>query len=305
MRRLIFSSFALVAILLLAVSGCPVSLETGAQPQNGQATALPLKADSVRFAVIGDSGSGNTAEYEVAQQMQRLQASTKFNFVIMVGDNLYGGSAPKDYEERFAQPFKPLLDTGVKFYAALGNHDNTNEISYAPFNMNGNRYYTHQEGDVEFFVLDSNYMDGRQLEWLKAELQKSTSPWKIAYFHHPLYSSGKRHGSSTDLRAVLEPIFRQYGINVVLSGHDHVYERVAPQNGIYYFVMGSSGQLRSGGLANDSLRAAGFDTNQSFMVVEITGDEFYFQTVSRKGEIVDSGVYKRQTQAAPAGERAQ
>ncbi len=298
MRRLILTSFALGTILLLAVSSYTVSLEAGSQPQNGQTTALPLKANSVRFAVIGDSGSGDAAEYDVGQQMLRLQESTKFSFVIMVGDNLYGGSAPKDYEDRFARPFKTLLDSGVKFYAALGNHDNTNEVSYAPFNMNGNRYYTHTEGDVEFFVLDSNYMDGRQLDWLKAELQKSTSPWKIAFFHHPLYSSGKRHGSDTDLRAVLEPIFRQYGINVVLSGHDHVYERVAPQNGIYYFVMGSSGQLRSGGLGRDSLRAAGFDTDQSFMVVEIAGDEFYFRTISRTGETVDSGVYQRQTQTA-------
>jgi hypothetical protein len=304
MRRLIPTSFALGAVLLLAVSVCMVSVEAGSQPGNGHTPALPLKPNSVRFAVIGDSGSGDSAEYEVAQQMQRLQESTKFNFVIMVGDNLYGGSAPKDYEDRFARPFKPLLDGGVKFYASLGNHDNVNEVSYAPFNMNGNRYYTHIEGDVEFFVLDSNYMDGRQLEWLKSELQKSTSPWRIAFFHHPLYSSGKRHGSDTDLRAVLEPMFRQYGVNVVLSGHDHVYERVAPQNGIYYFVMGSSGQLRSGGLGSDSLRAAGFDTNQCFMVIEITGDEFYFRTVSRKGEIVDSGMYKRQQpQATGAQER--
>jgi 3',5'-cyclic AMP phosphodiesterase CpdA len=293
MRRLKFTP-VLIAALLLTVAASSQTASGGSLSPISQAPGLPLKPDSVRFAVVGDSGSGDRAEYETAEQMQKFQRASRFSFVIMLGDNLYGGSAPGDYENRFARPYKSLLDSGVKFYASLGNHDNVNETAYAPFNMNGNRYYTYTQGEVQFFVLDSNYVDGPQLEWLKRELAKSAAHWKIAYFHHPLYSSGKRHGSDADLRTVLEPLFVKYGMNVVLSGHDHVYERIVPQNGILYFVMGSSGQLRSGGLGSDSLRAAGFDANQSFMAVEIAGDEFYFQAISRTGQTVDSGVFKRQ-----------
>ena len=297
MRRLTLTRLLWAALVLCA----SVQLQGGSsQSPISPAPGLALKPDSVRFGVIGDSGSGDKAEYETAQQMQKFQQTAKLTFVIMLGDNLYGGSAPSDYENRFAQPYKPLLESGVKFYASLGNHDNVNETQYAPFNMNGNRYYTYAQGEVQFFVLDSNYMDGPQLEWLKRELAKSTASWKIAYFHHPLYSSGKRHGSDADLRTVLEPLFVKYGINVVFSGHDHVYERVVPQNGILYFVMGSSGQLRSGGLGNDGLRAAGFDATQSFLAVEIAGYELYFQAISRSGQTVDSGVFRRQGADAPA-----
>jgi predicted phosphodiesterase len=300
MRRLTLRR-TLLAGLLLSISA--PFLAIGQSPIS-QTSGLPLKPDSIRFAVIGDSGSGDRAEFETAEQMQKFQLASQFNFVVMLGDNLYGGSAPSDYENRFARPYKPLLDGGIKFYASLGNHDNVNETQYAPFNMNGNRYYSFTQGAVQFFVLDSNYMDGPQLEWLKTELAKSSSRWKIAYFHHPLYSSGKRHGSDTDLRTVLEPLFVKYGMNVVLSGHDHVYERVVPQNGILYFVMGSSGQLRTGGLANDPLRAACFDSSQSFMAVEIAGDEFYFQAISRTGQTVDAGVFKRQTTESTAAAAA-
>jgi predicted phosphodiesterase len=296
MRRLMVPRLLLASALVLCMSvQFQAGAASGSQPGAAQTAPLPLKPNSVRFAVIGDSGSGDRAEYETAEQMEKFQQSSKFSFVIMLGDNLYGGSSSKDYENKFARPFKPLLDSGVKFYASLGNHDNTNETAYAPFNMNGHRYYTYRQSDVEFFVLDSNYMDGAQLDWLRTELAKSTASWKIAYFHHPLYSSGKRHGSDTDLRTVLEPLFVKYKINVVLSGHDHVYERLVPQNGILYFVLGSSGQLRSGGVGNDSLKAAGFDTNQCFMAVEIAGEELYFQAISRSGQTVDSGVFKRQT----------
>ena len=83
------------------------------------AATLPLTPNSVRFAVIGDSGSGDSAEYQIGQQMAKMKQIARFDFVVMVGDNLYGGSAPGDYEQRFARPFKLLLDDGVKFYAAL------------------------------------------------------------------------------------------------------------------------------------------------------------------------------------------
>ena len=98
----------------------------------------------------------------------------------MMGDNLYSGSGEKDYQKKFEEPYKPLLDAGVKFYAALGNHDNPNERFYKPFNMNGERFYTFKpKTGVRIFALDSNYMDKPQLDWLEKELAASGSDWKI------------------------------------------------------------------------------------------------------------------------------
>jgi predicted MPP superfamily phosphohydrolase len=87
---------------------------------------FPLKDNSVRFAAIGDMGTGQAPQYEVAQCMVTARHTFPFDFVIMLGDNIYGGSTPKDFEQKFEVPYKPLLDAGVKFYASLGNHDNPN-----------------------------------------------------------------------------------------------------------------------------------------------------------------------------------
>ena len=255
---------------------------------------FPLKSDSVRFAAIGDMGTGEQPQYETAQQMLKSRQAFPFDFVIMLGDNIYGGSKPADYERKFAAPYKPLMDAGVKFYASLGNHDNTNERFYKPFNMNGESYYTYKKGDVRFFVLNSNYMDPKQSAWLETQLRDAgKGDWKICYFHHPLYSSGKFHGPSLDLRQLLEPLFIKYGVDAVFAGHDHVYERVHPQHGIYYFTEGASGELRPGNLAQSAITDKGFDTDRSFMLIEIAGDEMHFQTISRTGVTVDSGVIQR------------
>ncbi len=213
--------------------------------------------------------------------------------VIMLGDNMYGGQKPKDFVTKFEQPYKPLLDQGVRFYASLGNHDNQNNRFYKPFNMGGERYYTYAKNNVRFFVLDSDLLDSKQLAWIEAALKDSSDEWKICYFHHPLYSDGRTHGSQIDVRVALEPLFVKYGVNVVFSGHDHVYERIKPQKGIYYFVSGAAGQLRKGDVRWSELTAAAFDRDQSFMLVEIAGRDLQFRVISRTGQTVDSGAIKR------------
>jgi predicted phosphodiesterase len=256
--------------------------------------AFPLQAHSVRLAVIGDMGTGEQPQLEVAQQMVRSRAAFPFEFVITLGDNIYTGSRPADYEKDFAAPYKPLLDAGVPFYATLGNHDTTNERFYKPFNMNGANYYSYKKGNVRFFALDSNYMDQKQVAWIEAQLQGAgNSDWKVCYFHHALYSSARFHGAATDLRRTLEPLFVKYGVDVVFAGHDHVYERVLPQQGIYYFTEGASGSLRPGNLSPSAITAKGFDADRSFLLIEFAGDDMYFQATSRTGVAVDSGVIHR------------
>jgi hypothetical protein len=141
----------------------PAAGHAGSAPAGSLDIRIPLRDKSVRFAVIGDSGTGERSQYEVAQQMEAYWQATKFEFVIMLGDNIYGGHSPRDFTRKFEQPYKELLDSGVKFYASLGNHDDPNtERLYKPFNMNGERYYAFRKGEVAFFALDSNYMDPNQ-----------------------------------------------------------------------------------------------------------------------------------------------
>jgi hypothetical protein len=254
---------------------------------------LPNLAGTVKFAVIGDNGTGDKAQYEVADQMARFRREFPFDLVLMMGDNFYGAQRPSDLIAKFERPYKALLDAGVRFQAAIGNHDEPESVNYPPLNMGGQRYYTFVQGNVRFFVLDTNSLDPKQLQWMEAALQSSRDQWKITYFHHPLYSNAGSHGSAIDIRIRLEPLLIQYGVDVVFSGHDHVYERLKPQKGITYFVCGSGGKLRRGDLEQSGLTAAGFDQDQTFMLVEVGADELHFETISRVGTTVDTGVIRR------------
>jgi 3',5'-cyclic AMP phosphodiesterase CpdA len=267
-----------------------------------QQLTLPNKPASVKFAVIGDTGTGDSNQYRVAKVLAGTRQGFPYEFVVMVGDNIYGTDNTNGFKTKFEIPYKPILDAGVKFYAALGNHDSPNQRFYKPFNMNGQRFYTFKPKDgVRFFALDSNYMDAEQLAWLEKELRASGSDWKIAFFHHPLYSSAERHGSDTALRDQLEPLFIKYSVDLVLTGHDHAYERIKQQKGIQYFVIGNSAKLRKGDLEDIGLTAKGFDTGYGFMLAELDGDQMHFQVISDQGKTIDSGtVLRNRRPQAPA-----
>jgi hypothetical protein len=300
-----FSRHTIVVVIGLTVWLAPGALraQRPTPAPSTQEMTLPLKDGSVRFGVIGDNGDGGTEEYDIGKQMAAVHQKFPFTFVIMLGDNIYGSERPQDFNKKFEAPFKALLDAKVEFRAALGNHDDPNQRYYKLFGMDGQRYYTYKKGNVRFFALDSNYLDPEQLSWLDKEMGASGSDWKIAYFHHPPYSNGM-HGSETDVRNVLEPIFLKYGVNVVFSGHEHFYERLKPQKGIYYFIEGSGGKLRKGDINRDALTAVAFDTDRTFMIVEVSDKDLYFQTISRTGATVDSGVLHKQEGDASRGGRS-
>jgi len=285
-----------VFLVLLLLFPQPGGLTPAAQnPRSGSATdeRLPARPDSLKFAVIGDNGTGGKPQYDVGQQMAATRAKFPFEMVLMLGDNLYGRQDPQDFVTKFEQPYAPLLQAGVLFYATLGNHDNQNNRFYKGFNMSGERYFSYVKKNVRFFVLDTNVLDPQQRSWLDEALSRAREDWKICYFHHPLYSDGSRHGSDVSLRVALEPMLVKYGVNVVFSGHDHIYERLRPQKGIAYFVEGSSGELRRGDVRPSGMTAAYFDTDNAFMLVEIAGDDLFFEAVARTGTTVDSGIVHR------------
>jgi len=251
--------------------------------------------DRFRFAIVGDTGTGGSGEYQVAEKLTESVKEFPFGVVLMLGDNIYGGETPSDFRKKFEKPYQGLLAAGVKFYATLGNHDEPpRQIDYKPFNMGGKRYYSFKpKADIRFFSLDSNYMDPEQLEWLEKELKASGSDWKIVFFHHPIYSSGEKHGSNLELRKVLEPVMIRNGVDVVLAGHEHFYERIKPQKGINYFILGSSAKLREGNIAKSDLTSKGFDADNVFMLADIVGDNMTFRVITRKGTVVDSGTVRR------------
>ncbi len=243
----------------------------------GLSPATALSSDEVlRFIVFGDSGKGDTAQYELARMMAAHHWNQFYDTALMLGDNIYPDGNPEDIQAKFERPYGELLRRGVSFHAVLGNHDvkkgREAQINYRNFNMGGRAYYSFTKGDglVEFFALDSNRFDFQQRRWLEEALQASQAKWKIALFHHPLYSSADKHGSDFHLRTELEPLLVKYGVDAAFSGHDHVYERTKPQQGVQYFTSGA-------------------DETSSFMSVELTPERFSFKAINIAGREIDSG----------------
>lgn len=308
MRNRVFGTArpgVLAAVLVAAslISACGVATS---QPGATAVVAEPSKSsppvpfpndkDSLKFLVFGDFGTGEKVQYDLAGKMAELHKTFPFEIVMLVGDNIYGSERPQDFQTKFEIPYKPLLDAKVKFYASLGNHDSREQRMYKLFNMEEKYYYSVKapKQSVRFYALESTYPVTEQLEWIEKELKDTTDDWKIPFMHHAMYSSARAHGSTGTLRKILEPLFIRYNVSVVFSGHDHVYERVKPQGGIVYFVVGSAGKLRPGDLDPRSpLTAAGYDRDLTFFAGEIKDDNLTFQVINRTGAVVDSGIIVR------------
>lgn len=267
-----------------------------APPQASDVVAMPNKEGSLKFGVLGDFGMGDQRQMDMARQIVKTWEGFKFPLMITVGDNLYGAERPQDFKLKFEDPYKALLDGGVIVQASLGNHDAREQRDYKPFHMNGQLYYSFKAPaqSVRFFALESTYPVPEQIVWFEKELKSSSEEWKIAFFHHPLYSSAGRHGSDLSLRDKIEPLLVQYNVSVVFNGHDHVYERIKPQKDVTYFVCGSGGQMAVGDLdPKSTITAKGYDKDNAFLIAEIIGDQMTFNTISKTGQVVDSGVVTR------------
>jgi hypothetical protein len=270
----------------------------------GAATAplpMPDTRGATTFALMGDSGSGDVAQEQVANAMLTyFDTARRFPFVLMLGDNLYRD----DYEDEFLVPYKPLLDRGVKFYAALGNHDRDLQQHFKPFNMGDKDHYSFDEDNIRFVALNSNRPnDQAQLKWLDEVFADAGDKWRIAFFHHPLYSSGQHAAEGRDvIRPAFEPGLVRNRVNVTFSGHEHLYERVRPQKGISHFVSGGGGRYLY------RFRPSEFDaigvSEHHFMIVQIAGDTLLFEAISHGQKVIDCGaVYRTQTAAEKPDDR--
>jgi hypothetical protein len=288
--------------------------------------AAPEQAAVVRFAVIGDSGTGDKHQYDVARQMLAWHKRQPFQLVLMLGDNIYGGAwlgkggKSKDFAAQFDLPYGELRARGVLFRAAIGNHDaETRDGQYLieskdRFHIEGAEgYYNFTAGKeregplVEFFVLNTNRLadgmhDAEQLAWLRSKLSASHARWRVVYGHHPMYSTGRRHGSEMSVRAQVEPLLvwpvsaapdtaNEVGpqVHAYLAGHDHFYQRFRPQKGVSHFVCGSSGQLRRGNARPDSEVEAVEDQQRAFMLWEASAATLRFLAINEQGRAFDCG----------------
>ena len=294
MRRRDFLSIA--GMTLLGAWAAPGRAAQGpaskAPPGEKHDAPAPL-----RFAVIGDTGTGDKFQLAVAKQMVAEYERSPFALVLMLGDNNYRGNFGKQVKAVFETPYEKLLAQGVRFYATLGNHDQADaaeQMAYPNFNMGGKLHYTFSPaGDLaEFFTFDSTKIveaaDTSQLDWLEKALGESKARWKIVYFHHPPFSPGKRHGDNPILDERLVPILEKGGANVVLTGHEHFFARMREQNGVNYIISGSGGKIHTGGILPDPRMVAGNDAIHQFLSVALTPDLFSFSVIGENGATIYS-----------------
>src|SRR5262245_51400900 len=149
-------------VVFVTIALSSLTFSSALSPQSSS-LPLPNKSGSLKFAVLGDFGTGDRPQMDLAQQMVALHDRFKYDFVVLVGDNIYGSERPQDFKKKFEDPYKPLLDAGVKFYASLGNHDAREQRYYKLFNMDGQLYYTFSpKSDVRFLILENTYQEPEQ-----------------------------------------------------------------------------------------------------------------------------------------------
>ncbi|HEY5949907.1 MAG TPA: metallophosphoesterase, partial [Kofleriaceae bacterium] len=208
----------------------------------GFRTAPTADSDQpVRFLAFGDSGGGGTDQYSLADQMYTVP----FDLMIHTGDIAYDDGTIGQYEDNVFGVYAELF-RNIPFFPSAGNHDYKTNLG-APFREvfnlpgdSGEKWYSYDWGRVHFVALDTESDYSTQMAWLDKDLAASKLPWKIIYMHRPPYSSGE-HGSDKTLRNKLAPLLHRYGVQLVLAGHDHDYERMLPQDGTAFVVTGGGG----------------------------------------------------------------
>jgi 3',5'-cyclic AMP phosphodiesterase CpdA len=314
-RRLVHLSFGVAllvvgALVVLAVIYPTTRWKMDLFPGNPpnvvlQPEAWSVDSDRARFAVLGDNGTGGRNAMDIARQMARTYEETPYGLVVLLGDISYYGSIADRYQEVFLEPLGPLVDAGVRFELAVGNH----ELEYQPSSEANQEivrrieavsaagsFYSVVYGPVEFFMLDSSTpkvtgaTGSEQIRWLRGALAASTAPWKVAAMHHPPYSSGG-HGSDIAVREVVEPLFVEYGVDLVLTGHDHHYERTLPIGGVTYVVSGAGSKLRGTGTSDFTAVA---ENRLQFMIVEATPDVMRLRAIGVGGVVIDEFSLERE-----------
>lgn len=271
----------------------------GAEPRlTLPARAWPEAADRLTFAAVGDTGSGGRQAMAVAERMAAGYQESPYGLVTHLGDLCYYGRVEDRFDDVFVRPMRPLIDAGVRFELAIGNHDGAlhhsdeslTEID-AELRLLGTpaRNYTTSHGPVDFFYLDSSTPgllgedSSAQLEWLDDALASSTNQWKVVCMHHPVYSAGA-HGPTPHAEDVLAPVYARRAVDLVLTGHDHHYERTRPVEGVTYLVSGGGCKTTPVGRSRYTVAAA---SALQYLHVDVVGDRLTGRSVRADGAVLD------------------
>jgi len=245
----------------------------------------------VRFLAFGDSGGGGADQFALADQM----LTVPYDLAIHTGDIAYDDGTLDQYEDTVFGVYGDIF-RNIPFFPSAGNHDyKTNQG--APFREvfnlpgdSGEKWYSFDYGRVHFVALDTEADYSTQVKWLEQDLAANQLPWKVIYMHRPPYSSGE-HGSDTTLRNKLAPVLQRYGVQLVLAGHDHDYERMKPQNGVAYVVTGGGG-IGTRPVGRSTFTAFSEDVIH-FVYVEVGVDDLILHAIDATGREFDSMVVPR------------
>jgi 3',5'-cyclic AMP phosphodiesterase CpdA len=235
----------------------------------------------VSFVAFGDSGAGGADQLAVLEQMQTVP----LRLLLHTGDIAYESGTMAEFESNFFAVYAPLLRSFPAF-PSIGNHDDSSifrQVYDLPWSGPGN-WYSFDYGDVHFVALDTNHVDQEQAAWLEEDLAANQRDWVVVYGHHPPFSSGE-HGSTSSMRDTFVPIFERHHVDLVLSGHDHDYERMLPQNGVEYVVTGGGG--RGTRAVGTSSFTAFSEQVLNFVFVEVQGDELLLHAIDGEGTEFD------------------
>jgi hypothetical protein len=250
----------------------PAGFRTAPQKESGT---------RVSFVAFGDSGSGGADQMAVLDQLQTVP----FRLMIHTGDIAYDSGTMSEFEDNFFAVYAPLLRS-FPMFPSIGNHDESSVFQQV-FDLprqGGHNWYSFDHGDVHFVALDTNQIGEEQAAWLESDLSATDRAWIVVYGHHPPYSSGE-HGSSMEFRQTFGAILEKHGVDLVLSGHDHDYERIEPQNGVNYVVTGGGG--RGTRAVSSSDFTAFSEQVLNFVYVEIEGDQLLLHAIDGEGTEFD------------------
>ena len=243
----------------------------------------------IAFLAVGDYGIGGSGELAAGLRMKRYETRHPANMLVTLGDNDYLGS-PALFRANWQKAFGWARRSGLRVSGVLGNHDyelGRGGYELKTLGMPG-RYYTRRLGDVQLFFLDSNAITTRQTRWFEQQLAGSTATWKIALFHHPPYTCGGHAGDADVVRSWV-PLFESYGVQLVLSGHDHNYQRFAAQNGVTYVVDGggAAGLYRPHGCPGSYPPRVRARYEHGFLYVSAADDRLDVSAVNMRGRVSD------------------
>jgi 3',5'-cyclic AMP phosphodiesterase CpdA len=248
-------------------------------------------APDLHLAVVGDIGDSGSRLDATAAAIARIGGRQTYQELLLLGDNVYPSGDPAELPTTVFRPFAPVLHD-AQLLAILGNHDVKDGHGPAQMRALGmpGRWWAREIGDVLIVGLDSNDAENpRQRAFVRRQLSSSSARWKIVALHHPPYSAGYQ-GSAEDVRRTFSPIFERNGVQLVLSGHDHDYQRSKRIRGVTYVVTGAAAGTRRTG--EESFTAVSFSWHH-FVDIGVFPDRLVLRAVNQDGRVADAATIDR------------